>query len=157
MLGNYGLYNPSRDGASFLPLLMRWFCFICASIFLLTGCTTSTITNLTPRVLPHNQAGLYTVEAMFQSNQRSLDKTTMKPMVIYNNQAFPMRKTELAKGRWETLVPIPGGTKVINYHFKFDYQYNAVLMRGTDSKLSPPYQLQIVDESAIGNLLMSRD
>ena len=136
---------------------MRWFCFIGACFFLLAGCTTSTITNLTPRELPWSQTGLYPVEAMFRSNQRTLDSASIKPMVIFNNQAFPMRQTQLTQGRWETLVPIPDGTRVINYHFKFDYDYSAVLMRGADSKLSPPYQLQIVDESSTGNLLMLRE
>ena len=136
---------------------MRWFCFIGACFFLLAGCTTSTITNLTPRELPWSQTGLYPVEAMFRSNQRTLDSASIKPMVIFNNQAFPMRQTQLTQGRWETLVLIPDGTRVINYHFKFDYDYSAVLMRGADSKLSPPYQLQIVDESTTGNLLMLRE
>jgi hypothetical protein len=136
---------------------MRLFCSICLLGFLMVGCTTSTITNLTPRALPRSQTGLYTVEAMFRSNQRALDAGSMKPIVIFNNQAFPMRKTQLTEGRWETLVPIPEGTKVINYHFKFDYEYSAVLMRGADSKLSPPYHLQIVDESSTGNLLMLRE
>ncbi|MDP6081946.1 MAG: hypothetical protein QF663_00650 [Verrucomicrobiota bacterium] len=136
---------------------MRWFCFIGACFFLLAGCTTSTITNLTPRELPWSQTGLYPVEAMFRSNQRTLDSASIKPMVIFNNQAFPMRQTQLTQGRWETLVLIPDGTRVINYHFKFDYDYSAVLMRGADSKLSPPYQLQIVDESSTGNLLMLRE
>ena len=80
-----------------------------------------------------------------------------RPIVIFNNQAFPMRQTQLTEGRWETLVPIPDGTRVINYHFKFDYEYSAVMMRGADSKLSPPYQLRIVDESTTGNLLMRRE
>ncbi|HJN81232.1 MAG: hypothetical protein QF749_03775 [Verrucomicrobiota bacterium] len=123
----------------------------------MAGCTTSTITNLTPRELPWSQTGLYPVEAMFRSNQRTLDSASIKPMVIFNNQAFPMRQTQLTQGRWETLVLIPDGTRVINYHFKFDYDYSAVLMRGADSKLSPPYQLQIVDESSTGNLLMLRE
>ena len=136
---------------------MRWFCFIGACFFLLAGCTTSTITNLTPRELPWSQTGLYPVEAMFRSNQRTLDSASIKPMVIFNNQAFPMRQTQLTQGRWETLVLIPDGTRVINYHFKFDYEYSAVLMRGADSKLSPPYQLQIVDKSTTGNLLMLRE
>ena len=94
---------------------------------------------------------------MYQSNQRTLDSASIKPIVIFNNQAFPMRQTQFTEGRWETLVPIPDGTRVINYHFKFDYEYSAVLMRGADSKLSPPYQLQIVDDSTIGNLLMRRE
>ena len=52
---------------------MRWLCSICALGFLMVGCTTSTITNLTPRALPRSQTGLYTVEAMFRSNQRAMD------------------------------------------------------------------------------------
>ncbi|MBE86391.1 MAG: hypothetical protein CMO69_01495 [Verrucomicrobiales bacterium] len=94
---------------------------------------------------------------MFQSNQRTLDHSSMKPLVIFNNQAYPMSRTKLVEGRWETLVPIPGGTQVINYHFKFDYNYNAIMMRNADSKLSPPYQLKIVDKGNSGSLLMDRD
>ena len=136
---------------------MRWFVFIVFMSVVLVGCTTSTITNLTPRQLPRASTGLYPVEAMFQSNQRTLDHSSMKPLVIFNNQAYPMSKTKLVEGRWETLVPIPRGTQVINYHFKFDYNYNAIMMRNADSKLSPPYQLKIVDKGNSGNLLMDRD
>tara|TARA_B100000902_G_scaffold23476_1_gene28239 strand:- start:1730 stop:2143 length:414 start_codon:yes stop_codon:yes gene_type:complete len=136
---------------------MRWFVFIVFMSVVLVGCTTSTITNLTPRQLPRASTGLYPVEAMFQSNQRTLDHSSMKPLVIFNNQAYPMSRTKLVEGRWETLVPIPGGTQVINYHFKFDYNYNAIMMRNADSKLSPPYQLKIVDKGNSGSLLMDRD
>ena len=143
--------------AVFVPLLMRWFFSMGVLGFLLLGCTTSTITNLTPRELPWSQTGLYPVEAMFRSNQRTLDSESIRPIVIFNNQAFPMRQTQLTEGRWETLVPIPDGTRVVNYHFKLDYEYSAVLMRGADSKLSPPYHLRIVDEPNTGTLLMRRE
>ncbi len=137
---------------------MRWFVFIVLmSVVLLVGCTTSTITNLTPRQLPRTSAGLYPVEAMFQSNQRTLDHSSMRPLVIFNNQAYPMSRTKLVEGRWETLIPVPVGTQVINYHFKFDYNYNAIMMRNADSKLSPPYQLKIVDKGDSGSLLMDRE
>ncbi len=136
---------------------MRWFVFIVLMSVLLVGCTTSTITNLTPRQLPRTSAGLYPVEAMFKSNQRTLDHSSMKPLVIFNNQAYPMNRTKLVEGRWETLIPVPVGTQVINYHFKFDYNYSAIMMRNADSKLSPPYQLKIVDKGNSGSLLMDRD
>jgi len=136
---------------------MRWFGFIFAISFLVVGCTTSTITNLTPKQLPRTSTGLYPIEAMFKSNQRTLDQNSMKPLVIFNSRAFPMRRTQLTKGRWETVVPIPDGTQVINYHFKFDYEYNAIRMRSADSKLSPPFQLQIVDKDDTGDLLMERE
>ena len=136
---------------------MRWLVFIFLVSFMLVGCTTSTITNLTPRQLPRTSAGLYPVEAMFQSNQRTLDHSSMKPLVIFNNQAYPMSRTKLVEGRWEALIPIPVGTQLINYHFKFDYNYNAIMMRNADSKLSPPYQLKILDQGEAGNLLMERE
>ena len=94
---------------------------------------------------------------MFESNQRTLDRESMNPLVIFNNRAYPMRRTQLTKGRWETVVPIPDGTQVINYHFKFDYEYNAIRMRSADSKLSPPFQLQFVDSANTGNMLMERE
>ena len=81
----------------------------------------------------------------------------MKPLVIFNKQAFPMNRTRLVEGRWETLIPIPVGTQVVNYHFKFDYNYNAIMMRNADSKLSPPYQLKIEDNEGSVNLLMERE
>ena len=125
--------------------------------FLTVGCTTSTITNLTPRQLPRSSTGLYPVEAMFKSNQRTLDHDSMKPLVIFNKQAYTMNRTRLVEGRWETLIPIPVGTQVVNYHFKFDYNYNAIMMRNADSKLSPPYQLKIEDNEGSVNLLMERE
>ena len=156
-MSHCALYKQRRDVAVSGPLLMRWFGFIFAMSFLLVGCTTSTITNLTPKQLPRTSTGLYSIEAMFQSNQRTLDRGSMKPLVIFNNQAFPMRRTQLTNGRWETVVSIHGGTQVINYHFKFDYEYNAIRMRSADSKLSPPFQLQIVDSANTGNMLMERE
>ena len=137
--------------------MMRWLVFIFLISFLTVGCTTSTITNLTPRQLPRSTTGLYPVEAMFKSNQRTLDHDSMKPLVIFNKQAYPMNRTRLVEGRWETLIPIPVGTQVVNYHFKFDYNYNAIMMRNADSKLSPPYQLKIEDNGGSVNLLMERE
>ena len=157
MVNHCALYKQRRDVAVSGPLLMRWFGFIVAISFLLVGCTTSTITNLTPKKLSRTTTGLYPIEAMFKSNQRTLDRESMRPLVIFNNQAFPMRRTQLTKGRWETVVPVPDGSQVINYHFKFDYEYNAIRMRSADSKLSPPFQLHIVDQDNIGNLLMERE
>ena len=58
-----------------------------------------------------------------------------------------MRKTSLMKNRWETLVPIPADKNVINYRFKFDFEYNAIPQPRPDSILSREYQLEIGDKS----------
>ena len=72
-MSHCALYKQRRGIAFSGSLLMRWIGFIFAMSFLLAGCTTSTITNLTPKQLPRTATGLYPIEAMFQSNQRTLD------------------------------------------------------------------------------------
>jgi hypothetical protein len=109
---------------------------------LFTGC--STITNLTPDKQPRNAAGLYPVEVAFDTRQQSLRPQSIKPSVLVGVESYPMRKTPLMKNRWETLVPIPADKNAINYHFKFDFEYNAIPQVRPDSIMSREYQLEIV-------------
>ena len=111
---------------------------------LFAGC--STITNLTPSQQPRNASGLYSLEAAWDSRQQSIRDNSMKPSVMVGMEIYPMRKTSLMSNRWETLVPIPADKSVINYRFKFDFDYNAIPKPLPDSKLSREYNLQIVDK-----------
>jgi len=57
-----------------------------------------------------------------------------------------MRPTELMTDRWETLVPVPAGTNLIHYKFKFDYLYNAMPQPQPGSAASPTYSLRILEK-----------
>ncbi len=111
----------------------------------LAGCTSSTITNLTPQQTFRNPSGSYSVEAALGSHQQTLRWDTLKPTVIIGSKAFPMVPTPLMTNRWETLIPVPAGQKAVNYRFKFDYNYDAFGGAGSDSLLSPIYRLQIME------------
>ena len=121
----------------FLPLLL----LPC----LLAGCTT-TISNLTPTRQARNTTGLYPFEVAWQSSQQSLRKESIKPYVMIGMESYPMQPTPIIKNRWETLVPIPAGKDIVNYRFKFDYEYNAIPVPRQNSKMSPSYQLQILEK-----------
>ena len=112
----------------------------------MAGCR-GTVTNLTPRQEFRNASGLYPVEAAFITSQQSARWDSVKANVIAGQDFYPMRYTQHMTNRWETLIPAPPGTKIIYYRFKFDYLYNAFGSppKG-DSKLSPIYRLQIVDQ-----------
>jgi hypothetical protein len=112
---------------------------------LLAGCST-TITNLTPKQQARNQAGLYPVEVRWDSNQRSIRKDSMKPCVVVGFESYPMQRTALTTNRWETLVPVPTNAQFINYRFKFDYLYESMPVARPDSRLSPNYQMEVVDK-----------
>jgi hypothetical protein len=124
---------------------MKKFLLLLLTPFLFVGC--STITNLTPAHQPRNATGLYPIEAKWDSRQQSIRPQSFKPSVLVGLESYPMRKTPLMKNRWETLVPVPADKNVINYRFKFDFEYNAIPQPRPDSILSREYQLEIGDKA----------
>jgi len=124
----------------FLPLL---------PVLLLAGCTTATITRLTPAAQPRNANNLYPVEVAFDSNQQSLRPETIQPFVLVagQSQPLPLRPVPMVKDRWEGLVPVPPGVGAVSYRFKFDYLYNNF---GTPPKpnsvTSKVYTLKVLDQ-----------
>jgi hypothetical protein len=49
--------------------------------------------------------------------------------------------------RWEGLVPVPAGTNLVHYRYKFDFKYNAMGNPQSDSALSKDYTLRIEEKS----------
>ncbi len=117
---------------------------------LLGGCassapTRSTITNLTPPELPRNPENQYLVECLWSSNQQSIRKDSFKAYVMVGLTFYEMRQVPMMNNRWEAIVPGPQGSDTLNYRIKFDYLYNRIPEPRLDSKLSPQYQLKIVN------------
>jgi len=112
---------------------------------LAAGCS-STITNLTPKTQARNPAGLYPVEVRWDSNQRSIRKESVKPYVIIGFESYPMQRTALTTNRWETLVLVPTNAHFVNYRFKFDYLCDGIPVARPDSRLSPAFQMEVVDK-----------
>lgn len=110
---------------------------------LLGGCST-TITNLTPRQQPRNANGVYPFEVAWTTKQATIRPESIQPYVLVGLESYPMKPSPRLVGRWETAVPIAGTNEFVNYRFKFDYEYNAIPARQKGSKLSAPYQLQVL-------------
>lgn len=120
-----------------LPLL--------AAPLVLAGCT-STFTNLTPHQQFRNTNNLYRVEVALASRQQTLLWNTIHPQIMVGTDFYPMRPTAFMTNRWEGLVPVPTGTNLIHYRYKFDFNYNAFGSPGADSALSREYTLRILDQ-----------
>jgi hypothetical protein len=108
---------------------------------LLTGC--SSITNLTPSRYPRDPSGVYRFEAQWRSNRQAIREDSFKPLVVINDDTYPMQPVPLVQDRWEALVPVPADKDVIHYHFKFDYMINAISQPRADSLMSQDYRLKI--------------
>jgi hypothetical protein len=116
----------------FLPLLMG-------------GCA-STFTNLTPKQQVANANNLYPVEVAFNSRQQVLRWDSIHPQIVVGSEFYPMRLTPLMNNRWEGLVPVPAGTSIIHYRYKFDFLINAFGPPQPDSAISQEYTLKILEK-----------
>jgi hypothetical protein len=112
---------------------------------LLAGCATQ-LTNLTPQQQVRNAENLYPVEASFNSTQQTVRWKSIQPKIVVGKEFYEMRPTPVLTNRWEGLVPVPPGTSIIHYRYKFDYEYNRMGNPGRNSALSPEYTLRILDQ-----------
>jgi len=114
-------------------------------LILISGCAT-TFTNLTPLHQERNANNLYPVEVALASRQQTLRWDSIKPQIVVGTEFYPMRQTKLMSNRWEGLVPVPSGTNIVHFRYKFDYEYNAMGNPKSDSSLSQEYTLRVVDK-----------
>ena len=112
------------------------------ALVLLTSCA-ATMTNLTPLTQSRNTNGLYAVEVALSSRQQSLRWDSITPYVVANGQFIKMRPTPLMTNRWETLIPVPADRNGVSYRYKFEYQYNGIGGRRSETATSREYDLHI--------------
>ena len=112
---------------------------------LLMGGCAATITNLTPKQQSRSASNLYTVEVSFDSRQQTIRWDTIKPEIVVGTEYYEMHPTPLMTNRWEGAIPVPAGTSVVHYRYKFDYQKNAFGPPVTDTEYSPVYILRILE------------
>ena len=125
--------------------MLKKFLPVLSLSLLLTGCN-ATLTNLTPQQQVRNANNLYPVEVAMVSRQQTLRWESIRPQIMVGTEYYPMRPTLLMTNRWEGLVPVPAGRKLVHYRYKFDFHYSAMGSPKADSALSPEYTLRIVDK-----------
>ena len=115
------------------------------SLLLLAGCATQ-LTNLTPLQQSRDTNNLYRVEVAFDSRQQTIRWQSIQPKILVGNESYEMRPTPFMTNRWEGLIPVPPGTSLVHYRYKFDFRYNRMGEPGNDSALSSDYALKILDQ-----------
>jgi hypothetical protein len=114
-------------------------------ILVVTGCSTTTISNLTPSRLPRKDNNLYTFEVDYLTRQQNLIHESMEAYVIVSGERYPMQRVPMLNNRWEGIVPVSADQDVVTYRYRFDYQYRGIPDVRRDSKESRFYQLFILD------------
>ncbi len=147
--GEIQLYKVGGIGKRLATMEMRYKMVTVLGLALaVSGCTS--ITNLGSDHHVRNANGLYPVVIGWDTNQRSLLPESVQPVVQTDFQAstfreIPMTPVPGAVNCWTAQVPAPKGVNFLNYRVKMNFQYHKISKRGKDSRLSPPYQFQIID------------
>ena len=115
------------------------------ALCLVTGCTTTTITNLTPSQIQKAGNNYYLFEVEFTSNQRSILRDTVQPQIVLGTESFAMSRGPVLNDRWEALVKITNGLPIVYYQFKVDFDYNGIPVPRQNSRLSRVFKLEIVE------------
>jgi uncharacterized protein YceK len=132
------LRRPPRE----IPKMKKIFALLLLPV-LLAGC--SSITNLTPSRYSRDPSGFYRVEAQWRSNRQAIREDSFKPLVVVDNDTYPMRPVGVVKDRWEAFIPVPADKDMIHYHYKFDFLINAISQPRADSLMSSDYELKIAE------------
>ncbi len=110
-------------------------------IALLSGCSTTESTNLTPRRIPRNPGNTYHFETSWHSIRAGVG-TNVQAYVIVDSSIYPMKPVPSTRERFEAYVPLPPGKTYIPYRYRFDFEYrNTTPIVQHDSDLSPSYRL----------------
>ena len=123
-------------------LRVAWLVVVTA---VLAGCATmtvNTITNLTPSRLPRKDNGQYMFSVAFDTRQRTIIQESIQAMVIIGGREYTMERTPLVPSRWETLIPVPDEQQLVNYRYRFKYDYKAIPDIRSMVIDSKDYQLQ---------------
>ena len=130
-----------------MPIMRRLIQSFCLGMLplILAGCSTQ-ITNLSPSQQIRNPAGLYHLEAKWESAQQTVRTESIKSYVVVGTEMYPMQPTPMVKNRWETMIPVPADQNMLNYRYKFDFEYYSIPNRRQNSKLSEPFQLKVLEK-----------
>ena len=92
------------------------------ALALLAGCTSVTLTNLTPTSLPENPSQIYTFTLRVRTNSAStVDAATIAPHIVIDGQNFPMKPSPLGQGIYEFEYQLPPGRDAMAYYYLVDY------------------------------------
>jgi hypothetical protein len=124
-------------------LIRRYLLPLVLLSWLVVGCSTSKVTNLTPSREMRNPNNLYLVEYQWNSLDQTIRPDTITPYVVVGFDFYPMRRTPKMTNRWEAYIPVAANQKSISYHFRVDYDYNSFGKERKGSQLSAEYKMQL--------------
>lgn len=103
-----------------------------AGLALLPGCSTLSLTNLTPSALQENPSEIYTFTLRATPNTHAVVTGSVQPLIVIDGQNYPMKPSALGDGIYEFDYQLPPGRTDVPYYFLVNYKVegNGVIDNG---------------------------
>ena len=109
--------NRSLSARQFLgPLLAA------AVMAVLSGCSTVTLTNLTPSSLSENPSEIYTFTLRATTHNSIVVDGSVAPRIVIDGRSHDMRPSSIAPDIYEFDYSLPAGRTEVAYYFLVDYK-----------------------------------
>jgi hypothetical protein len=87
-----------------------------------SGCTTVTLSNLTPATVPDNPSEIYTFTLRVVPSGSAVSKASIAPTIVVDGQIYPMKPSPVGEGVYDFEYQVPPGRTDIAYYFLVKYQ-----------------------------------
>jgi hypothetical protein len=99
--------------------ILPWLCGAAAA--LLAGCSSVTLTNLTPSALRENPSQIYTFALRVVKNFDNIPDQSISARIVLDGQTYPMKKNAVNEGLFEFEYQLPAGRDDVAYYYLVDY------------------------------------
>jgi hypothetical protein len=103
-----------------------------AGLALLAGCSTLSVTNLTPSDLQENPSEIYTFTVRATPNTHAVMAGSVQPRIVIDGQSYAMKPSSLGDNLYEFDYQLPPGRQEVAYYYLVDYKVegNGVIQAG---------------------------
>ena len=90
--------------------------------FFLTGCHI-TLTNLTPKEIPQNPSGIYTLSVSTEITNAKIDPSTVEAFAIVDGEKFEMVPSDTAENMFQFDYALPKDRDNARYYYQINYNF----------------------------------
>src|SRR4051812_19229748 len=115
---------------------------VATSLFLLAGCETVTLTDLTPKSMAENPSQIYTFS--LRVTPRTNTVSGIMPHIVIDGKNHDMAKSPLGEGIYDFEYQLPAGRDQIAYYFLVNFNIEGNNTQTAQEAYTPVQTVQIV-------------
>ncbi len=112
--------------------------------FVLAGCETVTLTNLTPASTPENPSQIYTFMLRVTPRTNTVIQSTIVPHIVVDGQHYPMKKSALGERVYEFEYQLPPGRDQVAYYYLVNFMIEGNNMQNAQEAYTDVARVSIV-------------